>query len=189
MVMMRLVWLLGAFLLAGIVAPSAFAKGPFGKIHVGDWKGGAFTSEQTGAFSHCTAFGRFPDGTILAVSQQADGRWLLGFNNDFWKIAEKALPVALTFDGRAKGQLSAIVVTPRTLVAILPNTVLQSSRKSQLMVAEINGQTIQFKLARADQLIPTISNCVTKTRAAGVAAAGDFSATVPTRGGRATDSG
>jgi hypothetical protein len=137
MVMMRLVWLLGAFLLAGIVAPSAFAKGPFGKIHVGDWKGGAFTSEQTGAFSHCTAFGRFPNGTILAVSQQADGGWFLSFNNDSWKIAEKALPVALTFDGRAQGLLFAMAVTPKTLVAILPNTVLQSFRKSQLMVAEI----------------------------------------------------
>jgi S1-C subfamily serine protease len=182
MVMMRLVWLLGAFLLAGIVAPSAFAKGPFGKIHVGDWKGGAFTSEQTGAFSHCTAFGRFPNGTILAVSQQADGGWFLSFNNDSWKIAERALPVALTFDGRAQGRLFAMAVTPTTLVAVLPNTVLQSFRKSQLMVAEINGQTIQFQLTRADQLIPTISNCVTKTRAAGVAAAGDFSATVPQQG-------
>jgi S1-C subfamily serine protease len=51
-----------------------------------------------------------------------------------------------------------------------------------LMIAEVNGQTIQFQLTRADQLIPTISNCVTKTRAAGVAAAGDFSATVPQQG-------
>jgi len=75
-----------------------------------------------------------------------------------------------------------MAVTPTTLVAVLPNTVLQSFRKSQLMVAEINGQTIQFQLTRADQLIPTISNCVTKTRAAGVAAAGDFSATVPQQG-------
>jgi hypothetical protein len=72
-VMMRLVCLFGAFLLAGVVAPSAFAKGPFGKIRVGDWRGGAYTNDQTGAFSHCTALGRFPNDTILAVSQHADG--------------------------------------------------------------------------------------------------------------------
>jgi S1-C subfamily serine protease len=67
-------------------------------------------------------------------------------------------------------------------IAILPDNVLQSFRKSQLMVAEFNGQTIQFQLTRADQLIPAISNCVTKAKAAGVAAAGDHSATVPPQG-------
>jgi S1-C subfamily serine protease len=100
-------------------------------------------------------------------------------------LAEKALSVALTFDGRAQSHLSALVVTPKMLIAVLPDSVLQSFRKSQLMVAEVNGQTIQFQLARADQLIPTISNCVTKTRAAGVAAAADFSAIVPPRGAAA----
>jgi S1-C subfamily serine protease len=182
-VMMRLVWLLGAFLLAGMVAPSAFAKGPFGKIHVGDWVGGAFTNDKTGAFSHCTAFDKFRDGTILGVSQSADGTWFITFTNESWRMAlQEAVSVALIADGRAHDHLFVKVVSPKTMIAILPNTLLQSFRKSQLMIAEVNGQTIQFQLTRADQLIPTISNCVTKTRAAGVAAAGDFSATVPQQG-------
>jgi S1-C subfamily serine protease len=183
--MMRLLCLLGAILLAGIVAPSAFAKGPFGKIHVGDWTGGAFTHEQTGAFTHCSAFGRFPNGFILGVSQHAEGAWSLAISNDSWKMAEKALSVTLTFDGRAQSHLSALVLTSKTLIAVLPDTVLQSFRKSQQMVVEVNGQTIQFQLARADQLIPAISSCVTKTKAAGVAAAGDFSAAVPPQGAAA----
>jgi S1-C subfamily serine protease len=95
---------------------------------------------------------------------------------------QEAVSVALIADGRAHDHLFVKVVSPKTMIAILPNTLLQSFRKSQLMIAEVNGQTIQFQLTRADQLIPTISNCVTKTRAAGVAAAGDFSATVPQQG-------
>ena len=28
------------------------ARGPYGSINVGNWKGGAYTNDQSGAFSH-----------------------------------------------------------------------------------------------------------------------------------------
>ena len=31
------------------------ARGPYGSINVGNWKGGAYTDDQTGAFTHCAA--------------------------------------------------------------------------------------------------------------------------------------
>ncbi len=33
----------------------ALAAGPYGTIHVGNWIGGAFSDDSTGAFSHCAA--------------------------------------------------------------------------------------------------------------------------------------
>src|SRR5271169_2609135 len=43
-----------AALLSGLIAISAAeARGPYGSISVGNWKGGAFTNDQTGMFSHC----------------------------------------------------------------------------------------------------------------------------------------
>ena len=33
----------------------ALAKGPFGSIKIGYWAGGAYTDDNTGAFSHCAA--------------------------------------------------------------------------------------------------------------------------------------
>jgi hypothetical protein len=42
-----------AFFVQFAIAPIADAKGPYGNIHVGQWKGGAFTDDNTGAFSHC----------------------------------------------------------------------------------------------------------------------------------------
>ena len=41
-----------------LAAPSAYAAGPFGKIHVGLWNGGAYTDDHSGAFSHCAASSR-----------------------------------------------------------------------------------------------------------------------------------
>jgi hypothetical protein len=44
-------------LLGGFFASVAFseAAGPKRPFHVGLWAGGAYTNDQTGAFSHCAA--------------------------------------------------------------------------------------------------------------------------------------
>jgi hypothetical protein len=46
------VFLLYSFLL-GSMNTQAGASGPYGSIEVGKWKGGAYTNDNTGAFSHC----------------------------------------------------------------------------------------------------------------------------------------
>lgn len=116
----------------------------------------------------------------LAFAQNIDSSWTILFANQSWNMAiEQTLPVEVTFDGRSQARLFGKVITPQSMGAVLPNAVLQNLRKSQLMVAEINGRTIQFQLTRIEQLIPIISNCLTKTKASGIAAAGDFSAPAP----------
>jgi hypothetical protein len=51
--MKRWVVILAALLIMLVAAGSAEARGPYGTISVGNWKGGAFTNDQTGEFSHC----------------------------------------------------------------------------------------------------------------------------------------
>jgi hypothetical protein len=48
----------------GTVACATFAaaKGPYGSIQVGNWKGGAYTNDVTGAFSGCTAGAAYQSG-------------------------------------------------------------------------------------------------------------------------------
>ena len=56
-------------LLGAILANSnAEAAGPFGSINVGNWKGGAYTNDQTGAFSHCAAGTPYLSGIYFVVS-------------------------------------------------------------------------------------------------------------------------
>src|SRR5262249_49969414 len=68
-------WLLSQVTIALI----ANAAGPYGNIHVGNWRGGAFTNDNTGAFSHCGATSSYGNGVILVVGQNASNSWLLGF--------------------------------------------------------------------------------------------------------------
>ena len=43
------------------------ARGPYGSINVGNWKGGAYTNDQTGAFSHCVAGAGYDSGIYFMV--------------------------------------------------------------------------------------------------------------------------
>ena len=86
------------FALAGF--GSAEARGPYGSISVGNWKGGAFTNDQTGEFSHCGATAIYQSGIIFVVMIDGTPSWSLGFAHDKWSLSGgQAFPIALTFDG------------------------------------------------------------------------------------------
>src|ERR1700743_3330284 len=88
------------------VNSSVHAKGPFGLIHVGAWKGGAFTDDNTGAFSHCAATTTYASGIILVVGQNASNAWLLSFASPTFHITKgSTVPIDVTFDGQAEARL------------------------------------------------------------------------------------
>ena len=41
-------------------ASMSYAAGPYGSVSVGNWRGGAYTNEKTGAFANCAAGGPLP---------------------------------------------------------------------------------------------------------------------------------
>jgi hypothetical protein len=62
-----------AYALQVAFAGLASAAGPFGTIKIGNWIGGAFSNDQTAAFSHCAATTPYANGVILVVAQNAAG--------------------------------------------------------------------------------------------------------------------
>ena len=79
---MRLATFLVAILVASVIGTFAFAKGPYGTITVGEWTGGAYTNDNTGAFSHCAASSRYRSGVLVVLAKDLDGDWSLGFASD-----------------------------------------------------------------------------------------------------------
>src|SRR6185437_9913204 len=78
------------------------ARGPYGSISVGNWQGGAFTDDKSGAFSHCAASASYQNGIVFLVSVGQDYSWTLGFAHESWKLTPgQGFPLALTFDGQA----------------------------------------------------------------------------------------
>ena len=108
-------------MLAGIC--SADARGPYGTISVGNWKGGAFTNDQTGEFSHCGATAMYQNGIYFVVMIDGTPSWSLGFAHDSWKLsAGQAFPIGLTFDGGPVVNVPGVPVNDKLVRVPMPDT-------------------------------------------------------------------
>jgi S1-C subfamily serine protease len=170
-------------LLAAILAGSnAEARGPYGTINVGNWKGGAYTNDQTGAFSHCSAGTQYLSGIYFVVMIDDKGGWSLGFAHENWALKTgQAFPITLTFDGQTPFNVHGIPVADKLVRVPMPDnsSLIAQFRRARGMTAYTQGQLFEFKLDQTAQLLPTLANCVAKTKQSGVAAAGDFSVSLP----------
>jgi S1-C subfamily serine protease len=162
------------------ILSAACAAGPFGSIHVGAWNGGAFTDDNTGAFSHCGASTNYASGVTVVVGQNANASWLLGFNSAGFRFtAGETFPLDITFDGQSQVRLFTTAISPTFIFGVMPPNAARDFQKASLMVAVAKGSTFQFNLTSTAPLLSALANCVTKVKAAGVANAGDFSAPKP----------
>jgi S1-C subfamily serine protease len=165
-----------AMALSSVLWTSAQAAGPFGTIRVGQWGGGAYTDDSTGSFSHCAATASYVSGYSLSLGQNAQKVWLIGFANSNWNLtAGETFPIDITFDGQAQFHIAGSAANSKLITAILPEPAANRLRKSRLMIATGRTQTIPFALNSIEALLPVIAYCVDKTKADGVANAGDFS--------------
>lgn len=155
------------------------ARGPYGSIKVGAWKGGAYTNDKTGAFSHCAAGAPYVSGIYFMVLVDANFGWGLGFANENWSNITNGQPfqIALTFDGGTPFNVQGSAITEKLVVVPMPadSSLIVQFRKAKSMTAFTQGQLFQFKLDRTAQLLPTLANCAAKIKENGLAGAGDFS--------------
>jgi hypothetical protein len=151
-----------AFLVQIATASMAYAAGPYGNIHVGNWKGGAFTDDHTGAFSHCGATSIFDNGVILVVGLNATKTWLLGFASPGFHLTKgNTVPVDVTFDDQSQARLFATANSDIMATAILPLNVARAFQKSSLMVVTTgNSSALQFNLTSTAPLLAVLANCV-----------------------------
>ena len=162
-----------------IAAPStSSARGPYGSINVGNWKGGAYTNDQSGAFSHCAAGTQYQSGIYFVVTINDKAAWTLGFAHEKWTLTTgQAFPISLTFDGQTPFNVHGVPLADKLLQVPMPDNsaLIAQFRKAKAMTAYTQGQLFQFKLDQTAQLLPTLANCVAKVKQFGIAAAGDFS--------------
>lgn len=167
-----------AVLLSAIFASSAAEARAYGSISVGNWKGGAYTNDQTGAFSHCAAGASYASGVHFVVMIDQDGGWALGFAHEQWKLRTgEAFPLTLTFDGQQPFNVHGIPVADKLVRVPMPinSALIAQFRRAKSMTAYTQGQLFQFNLDHTGQLLPVLANCVAKIKQSGLAAAGDFS--------------
>jgi S1-C subfamily serine protease len=156
----------------------AGAAGPFGTIHVGNWQGGAFTDDNSGAFSHCAATTAYGNGVMLVVGQNASNSWLIGFASPSFRLTKgNTVPVDVTFDGQSQARLFATATSDIMATAILPPNVARTFQKASLMVVTTsNASALNFNLTSTAPLLAVLANCVHTVKAGGINSAGEFTA-------------
>lgn len=164
-----------AALLQLSLAGPAHAAGPFGSVNVGNWVGGAFSNDETGAFSHCAATTPYASGVILVVSQNAAGTWSLAFASPSYRFNKgENAAIDVIFDGQEQARLFATAYRSDMLTAIMPANVVRTFQKASLMVATAGRAVLNFDLTSTGPVIAALANCVTKVKADGLNKAGDF---------------
>lgn len=157
------------------VAGVAHAAGPFGSVNVGNWIGGAFSNDQTGAFSHCAATAPYANGVILVVGQNAAGSWILSFASPSYNFKQgENAAIDVIFDGQEQARLFATANQPNMLTSVMPANVVRTFQKASLMVATSGRTVLNFDLSSTGPVIAALANCVTKVKADGLSKAGDF---------------
>src|ERR1700716_2437862 len=168
-----------AALLSSLIAISAAeARGPYGSINVGNWKGGAYTNDQTGEFAHCAAGAGYDSGIYFMVTVDQGAGWSLGFHNPKWTLTKSQdFQIALTFDGQRPFNVQGVALSENLIRVPMPtdSTLIAQFRKAKAMTAFTQGQLFQFKLDQTAVLLPTLANCVAVVKQQGIGNAGDFS--------------
>jgi hypothetical protein len=158
-----------------VFSVTSFAGGPFGIIHVGKWQGAAYTTDK-GAFSHCTAAAKFDSGLAIILAQNANRSWIIGVAAPSWPFRDKQpVKLVLTFDGQAQFDVSGTAARDKAVVGVLSSQAISALGKAHQLVVTATNQTLQFDLAAAGNVVPSIEYCVDKINTNGIAAAGDFS--------------
>jgi hypothetical protein len=168
----------GALLSMMLAIAAAQARGPYGSINVGNRKGGAFTNDQSGEFSHCVAGASYDSGIYFMVMVDQGGGWSLGFQHPKWSFSNnQAFPIALTFDGQSPFYVQGVAVGQNLVRVPMPtnSALIGQFRKAKAMTAFTQGQLLQFKLDQTAALLPALVTCVETVKHRGIASAGDFS--------------
>ena len=163
---------IGALLAMAVSIAGAEARGPYGTVNVGNWKGGAFTNDQTGAFGYCAAGASYDSGIhFMVMVDQAMG-WSLAFQHPQSKFTNnQAFPIALTFDGQRPFYVQGVPIGESLVKLPMPtdSELIGQFRKAKAMTAFTQGQLYQFKLDQTATLLRTLANCVAVVKQQGIA--------------------
>jgi hypothetical protein len=111
-----------ALWVAMFAGSNAEARGPYGSINIGNWKGGAYT-DQTGAFTHCAAGSQYASGIYFMVMIDKGGGWSLALAHDKWSLKTgEAFPLTLTFDCQQPFNVHGVPIAEKLVRVPMPIT-------------------------------------------------------------------
>jgi hypothetical protein len=145
-----------------VLAASAASAAEIAKIQVNNWRGGAFTNDKTGAFSHCAASANYKSGITLLFSVSADRTWSMGFSSPSWEFTPGTrYPVEYWVDEGQRLKGTALAKTPKLAQVFLPanDSLFAAFRQGQMLRVAAEKQTLVFRLTDTSELLTTLLKC------------------------------
>lgn len=160
----RAAWLAGALVGLPVLALSATTAdaAEIAKLRVNNWNGGAFSNDQTGAFSHCAASASYQSGITLLFSVTAQRSWSMGFSSPTWDfVPGTRYPVEYWVDDGPRLRGEALAKTNRLAQVFLPanDALFVAFRQGQMLRVAAERQTLSFRLTDTSELLSTLLRC------------------------------
>ncbi len=150
-----------------LFASSGYAAGPISPVNVGNWRGGSYTDNSTGKFTHCAVTASYRSGILFSVAVGVGYWWRFGFINNAWHLTVgQSIPVDLTFDGRGPYHVYARVSQPNFVIIDMPTTseLVRLFRNATQMTAYTSGQLFSFSLTDTSIMLPALHRVRTESR-------------------------
>ena len=156
---------------ASIVLAAAVATTPTGasaekiaNLSSGAWKGGAYSSNATGAFSHCAANARYKSGVALLFSVTHDRQWSMGFANSHWDLKSgRKHPIRYQVDSGPIMKGVATAKTAKMVQVHLPpkDRMFDHFKIGHTLKVAANNKVMRFKLTGTDRMLSKLYRCAT----------------------------
>lgn len=149
-----------------LLATSASAEFiPGSDILVGNWSGGAYTYDDTGAFSHCVVSAPYVSGDTLLLSVNENASVTVGVVSPVLKLQPgQEIPVSLFIDNRAPFYGSAIAQDTNfaTLVLFDFENALTALQKGRTLVIESAAGSGSYDLAGTFKALNQTLECAVR---------------------------
>lgn len=145
-------------------APASASAEKIANLSSGAWKGGAYTSNATGNFSHCAANARYKSGVALLFSVTHDRQWSMGFFNDHWDLTPgRKYPVRYQVDSGPIMKGIATAKNPKMVQVHLPpkDRMFRHFKIGHTLKVAASNRVMRFKLTGTDRMLSKLYRCAT----------------------------
>lgn len=128
------------------------------------WYANAYSSDDTGEFSHCAASAPYRNGTTLFVSINNTFDWQIAFLNDAWRLTPNASSVVfIKIDNAPWKSYSALALASDFLVINVPTgeqEMIDLFRFGRTMQIKFDTWEYFFELSGTSKLLVILARCV-----------------------------
>ena len=131
-------------------------------LRSGNWKGGAYTNNNTGRFSHCAASVKYKSGILLLFSVTNKRRWNMGLSNNEWNLTpKKKYPVEYRVDRGGYFEGTAIAKSRGLVQVFLPTSdrLFRQFKNGRRLSVWAARQKMNFALTGTRTMLAKLLNC------------------------------